>query len=83
MNMKAQTKAQIFGMIYSGLLVSLRTTLNRSFVDPAGIGNTGKMSLTFLLKTCLYGCVLQGVKKDGSVSGHVVFAKPNASKLLQ
>jgi hypothetical protein len=49
------------------------------FVDPVCVDSARKMSLTFLLKTCLYGCVLQGVKKDGSVSGSVVFAKPSAS----
>jgi hypothetical protein len=52
-------------------------------IGPVRISSSGKMSLTFLLKTCLYGCVLQGVKKNGSVSGSVVFAKPSASKLLQ
>jgi hypothetical protein len=33
------------------------------------------MSLTFLLKTCLYGYVLQGVGKDGSVSEYDVVVR--------
>ena len=70
-------------MPYSGLVDIIENNTESVFVDPACIDSAGKMSLTFLLKTCLYGCVLQGVKKDGSVSGRVVFAKPSASKLLQ
>jgi hypothetical protein len=68
-------------MAYAGLsiLSSLRTTLGLACIDPVCISSSGKMSLTFLLKTCLYGCVLQGVTKNGSVSGSVLFAKPSAS----
>ncbi len=70
-------------MACSGLTYSNENNIESVLIGSVCTDSTGKMSLTFLLKTCLYGCVLQGVKKYGSVSGRVVFAKPSASKLLQ